>query len=216
MEDVNGLVSEVHTVTIDADGNAVTDLETIEDLQTFIDRTVKFSVDANISDSQSKLNRLKTTLEGIKNKTITVTTNTKSPLAGLAGLLNLPKAANGASNFKGGYALINEEGPELVAGNGLASIYANGFPTIAKIPKGATIYTAKETASLLGGTMSIPAYADGTNGGVNLMDLLGGVLGFFGYSPAGDSKEKLTVPPPKKDNEEDKKKSEREEWEQSH
>lgn len=199
------MVSEVHTVTIDADGNAVTDLETIEDLQTFIDRTVKFSVDANISDSQSKLNRLKTTLEGIKNKTITVTTNTKSPLAGLAGLFNLPKAANGASNFKGGNALINEEGPELVVGNGLASIYANGFPTIAKIPKGATIYTAKETASLLGGKMSIPAYADGTSGGNNLLDLLGGVLGFFGYSPAGDSKEKLTVPPPKKDKEEDKK-----------
>lgn len=205
MEDVNGLVSEVHTITIDADGNAVTDLETIEDLQTFIDRTIKFSVDANISDSQSKLNRLKTTLEGIKNKTITVTTNTKSPLAGLEGLFNLPKAANGASNFKGGYALINEEGPELVAGNGLASIYANGFPTIAKIPKGATIYTAKETASLLGGKMSIPAYADGTSGGNNIMDLFSLGLGLLGISPGGNSKADWTTPPPKKEKEEDKK-----------
>jgi hypothetical protein len=112
------------TLTIDAEGNAYTELESIEELQEFIERTISFSVNANVSDSQSKLNRLKTTLEGIKNKTITVTTNTKSPsggvLEGLKDLFNLPKAANGASNFKGGYALINEEGPELVAGNGLA------------------------------------------------------------------------------------------------
>lgn len=112
------------TLTIDAEGNAYTELESIEELQELIERTISFSVNANVSDSQSKLNRLKTTLEGIKNKTITVTTNTKSPsggvLEGLKDLLNLPKAANGVSNFKGGYALINEEGPELVAGNGLA------------------------------------------------------------------------------------------------
>ena len=51
----------------------------------------------------------------------------------------------------------------MVAGNGLAQIYAHGFPTIAKIPRGARIYNARETAQLLGGTMSLPAYASGTN-----------------------------------------------------
>lgn len=123
-ETLEGMTYNTHTITIDADGNAVTDLETIDDLSEFLDRTVTLSVEADLSYTQSKLFRLKNTLDSIKNKTITITTNTKSPsgggLEGLKDLLNLPKAANGASNFKGGYALINEEGPELVAGNGLA------------------------------------------------------------------------------------------------
>lgn len=140
-------------------------MQTIEELQEFIERTVSFSVSANISDSQSKLNRLKNTLDDIKSKTITVTTKTPTGNSGaqtLGDLFKMPMAANGASNFKGGYALINEEGPEIVAANGIASIYAHGFPTVAKLPGGATVYTAKETAAMLGGKLSLPAYADGT------------------------------------------------------
>ena len=202
------------TLTIDAEGNAYTELESIEELQEFIERTISFSVNANVSDSQSKLNKLKTTLENIKSKTITVSTNTpkdKSSFAAtFAGLLGLPKAANGALNFKGGYALINEEGPEIVAANGTASIYANGFPTVAKIPGGATIYTAEETASMLGGKTSIPAYADGAKGSIT--DFIAAVGGTFADYVA---KEKGTLPKDKKkDEEEEKKKTEREEWEE--
>lgn len=59
--------------------------------------------------------------------------------------------------------------------------------------------------------MSIPAYADGTNGGNNLMDLVGG---FFGKM-FGDSTKLTVTPPPDKKKDEEEKKSEREEWEQS-
>lgn len=60
--------------------------------------------------------------------------------------------------------------------------------------------------------MSIPAYADGTNGGNNIMDLVGG---FFGKM-FGDSTKLTVTPPPDKKKDEEEKKSEREEWEQSH
>lgn len=111
-------------------------------------------------------------------------------------------AATGAVNFNSGYALINEEGPELVAADGMASIYANGFPTIAKIPKGATIYTAKETAKLLGGKMSLPAYADGT--------LDPRIAGQIKDDPIGPVNVVINEPPPKEKEEEEEPKKEEE------
>ena len=224
---------EIYTVTIDADGNAVTNLETIEELQEFIDRTIRFTVNANTSDSQNRLRRLKEMLDDIKSKTVTVTTKTESSGTG-GGKLSLPTDpkrqmaftnASGTDFFPGGYSLINEKGPEIVAANGMASIYANGFPTIAKIPRGAQIFNAKDTAAILGNRMSIPAYASGTTP-VPVMEWIGQGLKSIGETvssgisslskalsgatkPGGQTTGGVTIPkdPPKEEEKKEEKSS---------
>lgn len=75
--DRDGLVKETNVITIDADGNAETNLENIDDLEQVVDRMLNISVYANTSESQSRLNKLKSTLDGIKSKTVTVTAKTQ-------------------------------------------------------------------------------------------------------------------------------------------
>ncbi len=56
-------------------------------------------------------------------------------LGGLADKINIPRFASGVSNFRGGLAIVNEEGPELI-----------------NLPSGANVIPAKATAEMLGGT----------------------------------------------------------------
>ena len=79
---LDGIVESQNVITIDSDGNALSNLTTIEELQEFIDRTIRFSVNANTSDSQSRLNKLRNTLDEIKNKTVTVTTKVEGGSTG--------------------------------------------------------------------------------------------------------------------------------------
>lgn len=196
MEEVDGLVSSVHTVTINADGTVETDLENIDDLIALVDRTASVSVYADTSSAQSKLNTLKNKLDSIKSKTVTVTTNTKS-----TGNDDLAKNAKGTDSFRGGLSLINEEGPELVAANGKASFYGGGLPTIAAIPRGAQIFTAEETAALLNGRKSLPAYAEGTQDYASFFgNLAKGSTGIIG----GLMTALVTIPEKKKEEEEKK------------
>lgn len=222
--DRDGLVKETNVITIDADGNAVTNLESIDDLEQVVDRMLNISVYANTSESQSRLNKLKSTLDGIKSKTVTVTAKTQS-ISSDKDTKDFDKNANGTDHFDGGYSLINEEGPELVATDGMAYIYANGFPTVAKIPGGAKIYTAEETAAMLGGKMGFPAYADGKSGtGISdggLGSFISGLIGTLGDAvapkkspPDFTPKADLQIPKTPKADEEEKKKTEREEWEE--
>lgn len=164
ISDLDGLVKSQYTVQVDMDGNIITDLENVADLQAFLERTVSFSVLCNSSDAAKRLDSLKAKLDKLKSKTITITTATKTK-----GNNNetISKNAKGTDSFRGGLSLINEEGPELVAANGSASFYGGGYPTIAPIPRGAKIFTAEETAALLGGRVSLPAYAEGTNAYLN-------------------------------------------------
>ena len=222
--DLDGVVQKTNVITIDSDGNAETNLENMSDLAETIDRVLTVSVFANTSESQSRLNKLKSTLDGIKSKTITVTAKPQS-VSGDKDTKDFDKNANGTDHFGGGYSLINEEGPELVATDGMAYIYANGFPTVAKIPGGAKIYTAEETAAMLGGKMGFPAYADGKSGtGISdggLGSFISGLIGTLGdvvapkksppdFTPKAD----LQTPKTPKAGEEEKKKTEREEWEE--
>lgn len=55
-------------------------------------------------------------------------------LGGLADKLNIPRFATGVTNFRGGLAYINEQGPELV-----------------NLPSGSNVIPAKQTAEILGG-----------------------------------------------------------------
>lgn len=82
------------------------------------------------------------------------------------GPLMLPGFASGTKSAPGGPALVNENGPEMIAANGLAWIAGGGKPTVTMLPKGAQVFTAQQTRQATGGKgfSGIPAYADGTPG----------------------------------------------------
>ena len=76
-----------------------------------------------------------------------------------------PKFASGTKEAPGGPALVNENGPEMIAANGLAWIAGGGNPTVTMLPRGATVLTASETRRATGGrgVGVIPSFEDGTS-----------------------------------------------------
>ena len=106
-------------------------------------------------------------LDQLQDKTITVTVNYKKT----------GNYATGTKSAPGGLALINDGAPvngsagELVVHDGVGQIYNDGEETVQPIPKGAKIYTARQTQDILkdrGLTVDdvaenpIPAMANGT------------------------------------------------------
>ena len=107
-------------------------------------------------------------LDQLHDKTITVTVNYQKT----------GNYATGTESAPGGLALINDGAPvngsagELVVHDGVGQIYNDGKETVQPIPKGAKIYTARQTQDILkdrGLTVDdvaenpIPAMANGTN-----------------------------------------------------
>lgn len=88
------------------------------------------------------------------------------------------KYASGIKGAPGGPALVNENGPEVIAAKGLAWIAGGGLPTVTMLPQGAQVYNASQTRKMLGG---IPAFAAGTSDDVSI-DSLGN-----GATTGGDS-----------------------------
>lgn len=162
------------TFTVTGDG--LVQIKEIQQIGDEISEEKKMTVTADTAAANTSIGRLLNRLNQLKSKSITVTANVKggtgmtaSAASGtsvggaVAALLGLKTNASGTKHFGGGLSLINEEGPELVTADGWAKIIANGEPTIANIPKGATIFNAKETAQILGGAKQsvFPAFATG-------------------------------------------------------
>ncbi len=86
-----------------------------------------------------------------------------------------PKFASGTRGAPGGPALVNEHGPEMIAANGIAYIAGGGKPTVAMLPRGATVLTASQTKRATGGRGfgAIPAFDGGT--GSLTTDIFGGI-----------------------------------------
>lgn len=82
----------------------------------------------------------------------------------VTGGLGLPGFASGTKGAPGGPALVNENGPEMIAAAGLAWIAGGGRPTVTMLPRGATVLTAQETRRATGGRNlgAIPSFAGGT------------------------------------------------------
>ena len=75
---------------------------------------------------------------------------------------NILRLANGTNEHPGGLSLVNDgSGPELIVDRGSAFIAGGGKPTIVSLEKGAKVFTASETRSILNRS-GIPAYAKGT------------------------------------------------------
>ena len=127
-----------------------------------------FSVRCDAFQALQSINLVKSELNSLEDKTVTVTVNYKKT-GGFA---------TGTKSAPGGLALINDGAPvngsagELVVHDGVGQIYNDGEETVQPIPKGAKIYTARQTQDILkdrGLTVDdvaenpIPAMANGTN-----------------------------------------------------
>ena len=81
------------------------------------------------------------------------------------------RLASGTKSASGGLTLVNEEGAELIVEGSHARIAGNGSPTLTMLGSGATVYTARETRAILGGSDysglydGINAYGGGYPGG---------------------------------------------------
>lgn len=111
--------------------------------------------DRALTITEAKAQALADRLDNLSSKNVTV---------------NIERAyASGTDSAPGGKSLVNEEGAELIQANGKAWIAGNGMPTIADIPRGAKVWTAKETAAILGNSNldllygGIKAFASGTD-----------------------------------------------------
>ena len=143
-------------------------------------------VDANTAAAKAKLDVVKGLLEGIsKSWTANFSVNTSGleTLTSTISMLNQVSGhralsargyASGTKSAGGGLALVNEEAPELIVENGAARIAGSGMPTLTYLASGATVFNARETKNILGGSYpanlfdGINAYASGTKLGYNL------------------------------------------------
>lgn len=97
--------------------------------------------------------------------------------------------AVGSKSFGGGSALVNDgTGAELVLDSHGAHVYGGGAPTVTNIERGAMIYTAEQTRSLLA---NVPHHATGTEGNA-AAQLAAELNAFFDYIRTGDTSYTLT------------------------
>lgn len=100
------------------------------------------------------INSVKSALASIAGKVVTTyintvknTTTSNGGGGGSKDSSGKNSAAGGES--QGGATLVNEEGAELIYGNGRAFIAGGGKPVITNLNKGDYVYTAKETQAIL-------------------------------------------------------------------
>lgn len=161
--------SEVPDAQAEVEGlsDAVADIPTPEPLE--VD-------DSSVEAAGAQVEELSGDIKSIPDKTVTITivyngrqtpapysSADGSPVISAGGGTDLFRArAAGDRNFAGGISLVNELGPELISADGRAFIANGGAPGIVSLPRGAVIFTADETRSILTGG-GIPAYAEGNN-----------------------------------------------------
>ena len=148
--------------------NTSSALASLRTISTYTIPNKSFSVRCDAFQALQSINLVKSELSSLQDKTVTVTVNYKKT-GGFA---------TGTESAPGGLALINDGAPvngsagELVVHDGVGQIYNDGEETVQPIPKGAKIYTARQTQDILkdrGLTVDdvaenpIPAMAKGTN-----------------------------------------------------
>lgn len=151
--------------------------------------TAEVGVDVDTEEAQSNLDNVENTLTNIARpwfgefriqtsglETLQLAEATLQRISSLEhsvgdfGVFHTPesKYASGTKNAGGGLSLVNEEAPELIVENGNARIAGSGMPTLTYLASGATVFNARETQNILGGSYptalfdGINAYRDGT------------------------------------------------------
>ena len=152
------------------------------------DGSIEIPIDADPSGAISGAAEAQAAINSVTGKTVSINVVTSG-----GANLNIGAGAaraKGDKNFKGGTALVNEKGPELISDNGTAYIAGGGKPTLANIGKGATILTAEETKHALRGKLSsiktkpIPGFDGGKDYGV-FGDSIGAAIAAILKKPKG-------------------------------
>ena len=107
---------------------------------------------SDVEDAKTKIDQMRAALDGIEDKNLTIKLNTIYGVPTLPDILEkgINQNASGTDYAHGGATLVNEEGAEIIQSNGRAWIAGGGYPTIANVPRGAKVWTAKETKAILG------------------------------------------------------------------
>lgn len=137
---------------------------------------------------EGRLEYLKNLIDTITSKTVTINIPTTGGGSsggsggGRPGEDNYSPVAEGTKNARGGKALVNELGPELISDNGRAYIANGGKPAIVELGRGAIVLTAEETRNAFnsGKGSGIRAAASGipsTGGGASSGG--GGAIEYF-------------------------------------
>ena len=123
-------------------------------ITTYVDYT-------QITDAQAAADKLSNTLQKPMEGEVNILTNVDSVLYKMQQLRAEAEAkidnpfniktgfASGTDSAKGGVALVNEEGAEIIQEGDKARIAAGGLPTLTYIKSGAKVWTAKETEAIL-------------------------------------------------------------------
>ena len=107
--------------------------------------------------------------------TMNVLSTSISPDSNYLDRFGVTRHATGTRYHSGGVSLVNDgSGPELLVSGGRAFIANGGKPALVNLQRGAKVFTASETRSILGG--GVPAYADG----------VGNYGAFYGPALPGD------------------------------
>ena len=107
--------------------------------------------------------------------TMNVLSTSISPDSTYLDRFGVTRHAAGTRYHNGGVSLVNDgNGPELLVSGGRAFIANGGKPALVNLQRGAKVFTASETRSILGG--GVPAYADG----------VGNYGAFYGPALPGD------------------------------
>ena len=198
---IDGINEAMVAPNIEVTTNADAVAESMSQLESACDRVkdknpISVSVKANVQSARTQLNSIAGQIDSLNGRSasVYVTANTSQASKNITDIARqLQKLtsktytvnidahktgfASGTKSAPGGLALINDGAPvngssaELVVDDGIGQIYNNGKETVQPIPKGAKVYTARQTQDILkdrGLTVKdvsenpIPAMANGT------------------------------------------------------
>ena len=135
-------------------------------------------------DGGSKEQAKKELKELTKSETKKIYTSVVTGKGGPVGVDLARMEAVGTTSFPGGLAMVNDgTGAEMVLDSHGAHVYGGGAPTVTNIERGAMIYTAEQTRSLIA---SVPHHATGTEGNA-AAQLAAELNAFFDYIRTGDT-----------------------------
>lgn len=199
---IDGINEAMVAPNIEVTTNADAVAESMGRLESACDRVkdknpISVSVKANVQSARTQLNSIAGQVDSLNGRSasVYVTANTSQASKNITNIarqlqkltsktyavnINAHKTgfASGTKSAPGGLALINDGAPvngssaELVVDDGIGQIYNDGKETVQPIPKGAKVYTARQTQDILkdrGLTVNdvseqpITALADGTN-----------------------------------------------------
>lgn len=125
----------------------------------------EITINTNAEEAVSQVQSAGAAVDAIDGKTANMYVNVHVG-GGLGGFGAIGGFAGGTDSAPGGPTLVNEEGPEIIAANGLAWIAGGGRPSVTVVPRGAQVYTASETRNMMRSgaapANAFPAFKGGT------------------------------------------------------